>query len=203
MTTAVLGALQSPSGLLDVLVYFAEKDGGSPTKAIADLGMKRATFYACIEKLRVLGFVFERKEPDYPPRAHYGVTRKGRQAAEHLASLAPLVARSVLNLERELEGLRGSKPTDSNLNRTEQVLLALVEHAYVENEWNRALEFANELRLLASGVEDSSPRNSPRSMRTSAPRSSQTTRKGRSRGTNARSVRASSAGSSECSRSSS
>lgn len=149
-----LKSLQSPVGLLDVLAYLVGRDVASPADAIADLGLNRKTFYACIEKLRALGFVFDRREAGYPPRAYYGLTRRGQRAAERIAGLMPLVAESAPSLEREEQDLKAGEPTKEAIARRREVLLALVERSYAEGEWDRTLGYADDLRLLASEGDD-------------------------------------------------
>lgn len=150
MARSALELLQSPMGLLEILAYLADRDAASPAKAIADLAMNRKTFYACLVKLHALGLVFKRRESGQPLRAYYGLTTKGQEAAKHLASLAPILAGSAANLERELESLRDAAPTGRNLARRGEILRQLAEHKYAAGEWEDALRFAEESCRLAS-----------------------------------------------------
>jgi len=154
MVSAPLKALQSPVGLMDVLVYLAGRDVAFAKTAMTDLRMNRGRFYACIEKLRTLGFVFERKEIAYPIRAYYGLTRKGKALADPLVSIAPAIAGSLDNLRRELEGLDRKEGTRRNRERQLDILDILLAAHFGRGEWDQLLKLAEKARACAAELRD-------------------------------------------------
>jgi tetratricopeptide (TPR) repeat protein len=154
MAVLPLETLQSPAGVMDVIVYLAGRECEYATKASSEMKMHRTRFYACIKKLLHLRLAFERKEKGFPPRTYYGLTSKGREWAERLQKLVPLVKESVEKLRKELEELERAEMSKKNVKRQIEIIEMFLEESYHRGEWDEALKLAERIGLLASEIRD-------------------------------------------------
>lgn len=154
MVRTALDILQRPSMTLDVMVCLSEKeeDVGS---VMSDLNLTTYTLYSAVYKLKVLGFLFVRRERRWPPHTYVGLTKRGKEAAKLLHPLADIVGSTTEGLELELNDLeREERGEDENRTMVE-ILKDLRDIKFNLGQWDEAETHAKRTMDIASVMGDS------------------------------------------------
>jgi DNA-binding HxlR family transcriptional regulator len=138
MGKSVLDLLRGPPRTLDIAVYLLEKDEVEVGKVMSDLDLANETFYSAVDRLRLLGFLYKKREKGFPPHSYVCLTNKGREAARLLGPLADIVGSTILGLSGELEDLEGKERGEDENQRMVAILCDLQDVNFTLGEWDEA-----------------------------------------------------------------
>jgi tetratricopeptide (TPR) repeat protein len=154
MGKSVLDLLRGPPRTLDIAVYLLEKDEVEVGKVMSDLDLANETFYSAVDRLRLLGFLYKKREKGFPPHSYVCLTNKGREAARLLGPLADIVGSTILGLSGELEDLEGKERGEDENQRMVAILCDLQDVNFTLGEWDEAEVHARRGLDIASALGD-------------------------------------------------
>lgn len=155
MEKTPLDLLRGPPKALDIVVYLSEGDEEEVGNIMSNLDLSPSTFYSATEKLKLLGFLYQKREKGFPPRTYIALTNKGREAARLLRPLAEVVESTIQGLKMELQELEAKERTEDESKKMVKILKDLQDISFTLGEWHDAESHARRSMDIASALGDS------------------------------------------------
>lgn len=137
-------------------MYLSEKGASDVTTILKNLGMCTNTFYSAADRLKSLGFAFEKTETGWPTRVFYDLTYKGEEAAKDLIPLKERLVESIDAKRKKLKKLESARKTPKNKKELLDVLRNLQKATFDLGEWDETLQLSQKAVELALSLEDES-----------------------------------------------
>lgn len=154
MVKTGLDLLRGPPRTFDILMYLLGKNEEEVGSVMSNLNLATYTFYSAVERLKLLGFLYDRREKGFPPHTYVALTNKGKEAAKLLHPMAELVGSTLEGLKLELADLDGMERTEDQNKRIIEILGDLQEITFTMGELSEAEGYAKRVADIASALGD-------------------------------------------------